>query len=297
MQIMNAALSSAKAKRPKRTSRFIELLKDTIRSPSAKIGAFLLIFIIIISIAAPIIAPYSPNDMNLSNAHELPSVEHLMGTDNMGRDMLSRLLYGGRYSLLIGFIGSAVTTIAAIIIGCLAGYFGGLVDMVIMRLMDILSALPAILMSILVSSVLGTGFTNTIIALSISMLPYTTRMMRAQVLSERSQEYLEAAQTINCPKASIIFKHMLPNALSPIIVCFTMGIGDNIATAASLSFIGLGVQPPTPEWGALLSSARTHMINYPFLIIFPGLFIAVTILAANLLGDGLRDALDPKLRK
>jgi len=284
-------------KKGKRTSQILEVLKSSVHSPSAKIGAILLVFMIVISIAAPLIAPYGVNEMDLLNPHQQPSAEHIMGTDEMGRDQFTRLLYGGRYSLAIGLVVALFSTLVAVILGCVAGYFGGLAESLIMRAMDVLSALPSILMCILISTALGSGFVNTVIALSVSQIPSFARMMRAQVLAERYQEYLEAAYIINASKARIMFKHMFPNAISPMIICFTMGIGDNIGLAAALSFIGLGVRPPTPEWGALLASSRTHMINYPFLIIYPGLFIMVTILAANLLGDGFRDALDPKLRK
>ena len=276
---------------------FLDILKGTVRSPAAKLGAILLLIMILSALLAPIIAPYGPNELDLLNMKQPPSVAHIMGTDQMGRDLFSRLLYGGQYSLALGFAASIFSTVVAIVLGCLAGYFGGWVETVIMRAMDVLSALPSILLCIIVSVALGDGFFNTVLALSIGQIPASVRMMRAQILSERGAEYLEACETINCSKASIMFKHLLPNTISPMIVCLTMGIGDNITMAASLSYIGLGVQPPTPEWGALLSDARQHMMTYPYMIIFPGIFIAITVLAANLVGDGLRDALDPKLRK
>ncbi|MGN1004754.1 MAG: ABC transporter permease [Oscillospiraceae bacterium] len=275
----------------------LDILKGTVRSPAAKLGAILLVIMILSAVLAPIIAPYGPNDLDLTAMKQAPSAAHWMGTDAMGRDLFSRLLYGGRYSLALGFAASIFSTVVAIILGCLAGYFGGWIETIIMRAMDVLSALPSILLCIIVSVALGDGFFNTVLALSISQVPASARMMRAQILSERGAEYLEACETINCSKASIMFKHLLPNTISPMIVCLTMGIGDNITMAASLSYIGLGVQPPTPEWGALLSDARNYMMSYPYMIIFPGIFIALTVLAANLVGDGLRDALDPKLRK
>ena len=166
-----------------------------------------------------------------------------------------------------------------------------------MRLMDIWSSLPSILLCILISAVLGSGFFNTVLALSVGNVPIGVRLIRGQILSERSKEYLEAAESIKCSKASIMFRHLLPNVISPVIVDATMGIGMTITMAAALSYIGLGVQPPTPEWGAMLADARSHILNYPYLIMFPGLIIALTVLAINLIGDGLRDALDPKLRK
>ncbi len=281
----------------RRSSMLLDILKGTVRSPAAKLGAVLLAVMILSAVLAPLIAPYGPNDLDLLSMKQPPSAAHWMGTDAMGRDLFSRLLYGGRYSLALGFAASIFSTVVSIILGCLAGYFGGWVETVIMRVMDVLSALPSILLCIIVSVALGDGFINTVLALSIGQIPASVRMMRAQILSERGAEYLEACETINCSKASIMFQHLLPNTISPMIVCLTMGIGDNITMAASLSYIGLGVQPPTPEWGALLSDARGYMMSYPYMIIFPGIFIAVTVLAANLVGDGLRDALDPKLRK
>ena len=291
-----AAPAAEKAKAA-RSSMFLDIMKGTVRSPTAKLGAVLLIIIILSAILAPVIAPYDPNALDLLHMKEAPSAAHIMGTDTFGRDLFSRLLYGGQYSLALGFAASIFSTVVAIILGCLAGYFGGWTETVIMRAMDVLSALPSILLCIIVSVALGDGFFNTVLALSIGQIPASVRMMRAQILSERGAEYLEACETINCSKISIMFKHLLPNTISPMIVCLTMGIGDNITMAASLSYIGLGVQPPTPEWGALLSDARSQIMNYPYMIIFPGIFIMLTVLAANLLGDGLRDALDPKMRK
>ena len=286
-----------KTVKTRRPSMFLDILKGTVRSPAAKFGAILLVIMILSALLAPVIAPYDPNFPDLTAMKQAPSAAHIMGTDQMGRDLFSRLLYGGQYSLALGFAASIFSTVVAIILGCLAGYFGGWTETVIMRAMDVLSALPSILLCIIVSVALGDGFFNTVLALSIGQIPASVRMMRAQILSERGAEYLEACETINCSKISIMFKHLLPNTISPMIVCLTMGIGDNITMAASLSYIGLGVQPPTPEWGALLSDARSQIMNYPYMIIFPGIFIMLTVLAANLLGDGLRDALDPKTRK
>jgi ABC-type dipeptide/oligopeptide/nickel transport system permease subunit len=183
-----------------------------------------------------------------------------------------------------------------IVIGSVAGYFGNKIETVIMRVMDVWSSLPSMLLCILISTALGSGFLNTALALAIGNVPASVRLIRGQILSERIKEYLEAAESINCSKASIMFRHLLPNVISPMIVHLTMNIGFTITTASALSYIGLGVQPPTPEWGALLSDARIHILNHPHLIMFPGLFIALTVLAINLIGDGLRDALDPKLR-
>lgn len=282
--------------RLEKTSFFIETFQRTIKSQGAKVGAILLAVIVLACVCASLIAPYGYNQMDLTHMYSGPTVKHLFGTDALGRDLFTRLLYGGRYSLSLGIIAALFSNVVGVIIGSLAGYFGGKVETVIMRVMDIWSSLPSMLLCILISATLGGGFFNTVLALSIGSVPIGVRLIRGQILKERSKEYLEAAESINCSKASIMFRHLMPNVISPILVNFTMSIGSTITMAASLSYIGLGVQPPTPEWGAILADARTHFVTYPYLIMFPGIIIALTVLAVNLLGDGLRDALDPKLR-
>ena len=289
-------MSQKNSKRSFKSSFLAETLVRTVKSPSAKLGAVILIVIVTMCVLAPVIAPYGVNEMDIMNMNAFPSKEHICGTDSMGRDLFTRLLYGGRYSLLLGITAALFGSFVGVIIGSVAGFFGGRVETVIMRVMDVWSSLPGMLLSILIASSLGGGFFNTVLALSVGGVPHGVRMIRGQILAERSKEYLEAATTINCSSLSIMFRHMLPNVISPTIVSTTMNVGQSITLAASLSYIGLGIQPPTPEWGAMLADARTHIISYPYLIIFPGLAIAFTILAVNLLGDGLRDALDPKLR-
>ncbi len=279
-----------------KSSMLLDTLRRTVKSPGSKVGALLFVLMCVACLTSPLIAPYGPNDMDLLNLSKGPSAAHIMGTDTMGRDIFSRLLYGGQYSIALGICTSLFGAAVGIVIGSVAGYFGGAVETFIMRLMDIWSSLPSMLLCILISSALGAGFFNTILALTVGSVPGNVRMIRAQILSERSKEYLEAAESINCSKLSIMFKHILPNVISPLIVSMTMGIGGTITMSASLSYIGLGVQPPTPEWGAMLSDARSHVLTSPYMMLFPGLFIAITILAINLLGDGVRDALDPKMR-
>lgn len=280
-----------------KTSILLETIERIWANAGARVGIIIFAAIVIVCVGAPIVAPYGVNDMDLANMYKGPSAAHPFGTDGLGRDLLTRILYGGRYSLALGLCAAVVGSGVGAFIGCIAGYLGGKVETLIMRCIDIWSSLPNILLCILVSATLGSGFVNTVIALAIANVPTGVRLIRGQVLAERSKEYLEAAESINCSKMSIMFKHMLPNVISPVIVDATMMIGMNITTAAALSYIGLGVQPPTPEWGALLADARTHILNYPYLIMFPGLTIAITVLAINLIGDGLRDAMDPKLRK
>lgn len=281
----------------KKTSLFVETMQRIWANRGARVGVILLAVIVLACLFAPVIAPYGVNDMDIQNMFKGPSKEHIFGTDAMGRDLFTRLLYGGRYSLALGICAAVFGSAVGTVIGSIAGYFGGKVETLIMRLIDIWSSLPSMLLCILISAVLGTGFFNTVLALSVGNVPIGVRLIRGQILSERSKEYLEAAESINCSRISIMFRHLLPNVISPVIVDATMGIGMTITMAAALSYIGLGVQPPTPEWGAMLADARTHILNYPYLIMFPGLVIALTVLAINLIGDGLRDAMDPKLRK
>jgi len=266
------------------------------RNHLAMVGLVIILVMIILALLAPYISPYPYEAANFKNRYGTPSAEHWFGTDELGRDIFSRLLYGSRYSLRIGLISVAISAIGGIFFGALAGYFGGAVDNIIMRLLDVLQAMPGIVLAIAISAALGPGLTNSVIALSISSIPGYARMTRASILNVRKMEYLEAATSINCSNARIIWKHVLPNALSPLIVQATMGIAGAIMGAAMLSFIGLGVQPPTPEWGAMLSAGRSYLRDYPHLCIFPGVMIMMAVLSLNMLGDGLRDALDPKLK-
>ncbi|HHU22507.1 MAG TPA: ABC transporter permease [Clostridiales bacterium] len=279
-----------------KSSFFKETMQRMVKGAGAKVGVALLAVIVISCLLADYIAPFSPTEMDFTALFAKPNARHIFGTDGMGRDIFSRILYGGRYSLALGLSASLLGTAVGIIIGSIAGYFGKKVETVIMRVMDIWSSIPTLLLSILIATALGEGFFNTILALAVGEVPVCVRLIRGQILKERCKEYLEAAESINCPKAVIMFQHLLPNVISPVIVHMTMGIGSTITMAATLSYIGLGVKPPTPEWGALLSDARAHILNYPHLIMFPGFVIALTVLAINLIGDGLRDALDPKLR-
>jgi peptide/nickel transport system permease protein len=283
--------------RKKKEGIVLRTIKQMRKNPVAMTGLVVLILLVLSAVLASVISPYRYEEMDLSKLNAAPSAAHLFGTDALGRDIFSRLLYGGRFSLFLGFSASFLATIIAIVIGSFAGYFGGWVDNVILRLCDVIQAIPGILLAIVVSAVLGPGYINTILALVVGGVPAGIRLVRAQILSVRGEEYIEAALAINCGSARIMFVHILPNILSPLIIGFTMGIGNTIMLAASLSFIGLGVQPPTPEWGAMLSSARNFIRNYPWQILFPGIFIFITVLSINLFGDGLRDALDPKLKR
>ena len=284
-------------KRRKKQSNLSMILHRLRKDKVAVAGLVVILILIVASIFAPLLSPYDPFEMDLAAMKQGPSAAHWFGTDSMGRDILSRILYGGRYSLALGFIGSLFTALIGTVFGTIIGYIGGAVDNLCMRICDVWQAIPGQLLAIVISTALGPGFGNTILAMSVGGIPMSIRSTRAMCLKEREMEYLEAAQSYNCSKAKIMFKHMLPNIISPTIVGTTMSVGGTIMGAAGLSFIGLGIQPPTPEWGAMLSDARSLALLYPHMMIFPGLMIAITVLAINLFGDGLRDAMDPKLKK
>lgn len=281
----------------KKESQFKQVMKRLAQNRFAMTGLAVLIIIFLASMLAPILTPYDLNEFNSKAAFSGSSLAHPLGCDKFGRDLLTRLLYGGRYSILLGFAAAGVSAVAGLILGTVSGYFGSWVDNLVMRFLDVLQAIPGMLLSICIATALGNGFGNTIIALSIGGVPGITRMLRARILSERKCEYLEAASSINCSTNRIMFKHLLPNTVSPVIVNITMGIGATIMQAAGLSYIGLGVPVGTPEWGAMLSEGRAYIQSAPHLLMWPGIFIAVTVLAVNMLGDGLRDAMDPRLKK
>lgn len=288
---------TSQKKRRKKQSNLSMIWHRLMQDKVAVAGLIVMLLLLLVSIFAPLLAPYDPFAMDLAAMKQGPSAAHWFGTDSMGRDIFSRILYGGRYSLALGFIGSVFTALIGTFFGTIIGYVGGAFDNICMRICDVWQAIPGQLLAIVISTALGPGFVNTILAMSVGGIPMSIRSTRAMCLKEREMEYLEAAQSYNCSKAKIMFKHMLPNIISPTIVGTTMSVGGTIMGAAGLSFIGLGIQPPTPEWGAMLSDARSLALLFPHMMIFPGLMIAVTVLAINLFGDGLRDAMDPKLKK
>lgn len=281
----------------KKQSQIVQILKRLSGNKLAVFGGIILILILLSAIFAPLLAPYSYDSMDGAHILEGPSKLHWFGTDNLGRDIFTRVLYGGRYSLALGFVSVIVSQFFGIIIGSIVGYHGGTIENVVMRILDIIQSVPGTLLTITVATVFGSGFANTILALAISHIPGSARNTRALVLSVRKNEYLEAADACNCSTARKIATHILPNIVSYMIVSFITATAYTILQAASLSYIGLGVQPPTPEWGALLTNARDYMRDYTYMMIFPCIFIALTVLSLNLLGDGLRDAMDPKMKK
>ena len=277
-------------------SRFRDLLRLFKKNKMAVLGFAIIAVMIIVAIFAPLIATQVPSEQNLTMRFQSPSGEHFFGTDNFGRDIFSNVVYGARISLFIGFLATILSVIFGTIIGAVAGFFGGGVDNALMRLVDIILSIPSLILAIAISTVLGTGIRNLILAVSLSGITNYARIVRASVLSVKEQEYVEAAKIGGASNFRLIFRHILPNCLGPIIVQATLGVGTSILQAASLSFIGLGVQPPTPEWGGMLSQGRSYIQDYPHMTIFPGLAIALTIFSLNLFGDGLRDALDATQR-
>ena len=274
-----------------------EKIRAFMKNKLAVAGAVLLLTMIVLAALSPIIAPYGFDEQNYEIARQTPSLQHLAGTDELGRDIFSRILYGGRVSLTIGIISVGIGLIFGGSLGVIAAYYGGVTETVIMRVIDVLMAIPSIILSISICAALGSGIVNTMIAVGISSIPTYARVFRSSVISEKSKEYIEAARAVGAGNARIILKHILPNSIAPVIVQASLGVAQAITTAASLSFIGLGIQPPNPEWGALLSSGRQYIRDFPHMVVYPGIAIMLTVLALNLIGDGLRDALDPRLKR
>lgn len=280
----------------KKRSQWLEVWRRLRQNKSAMVGLGIIIVLILSALLADIVAPFGIDDQNLMNALQKPNSTHWFGTDNFGRDIFSRVVHGSRISLQVGFIAVGIAMIIGGILGAIAGYYGGKLDNFIMRMMDILLAIPSILLAISIVAALGPGLSNVMIAVGISSIPSYSRIVRASVLTLKDQEFVEAARAVGANDVRIIGRHIIPNSMAPIIVQATLGVAGAILSAAGLSFIGLGIQPPTPEWGAMLSSGRQFIRDYPHMTAFPGLAIMITIFGLNLLGDGLRDALDPRLK-
>lgn len=272
------------------------ILRRFLKNKNAVLGLIFIIILIICSLVPSLISPYGFDDQNLQEKFISPNGQHWFGTDDYGRDIFSRVIYGARISLTIGVVSVAISSVLGTTLGCISGYYGGRVDNLIMRMIDIMLAIPNILLAMSLVSMLGTSFINLIIAIGIGTVPEYSRIVRASILSEKEQEYIEAARSIGASDFRIIMKHILPNCLAPIIVQSTLSIAISILSAASLSFIGLGVAPPTPEWGSMLSSGRPFIRDYWYVVTFPGLAIVLSVLSFNMFGDGLRDALDPRLK-
>ena len=285
-----------KPAKSKKNNQMKEIWRRFRKSKTAMLGLILLAFVILIAIFADLIVPYSEAVTQSSMRLQGPSAEHWFGTDNLGRDVFARVVHGSRYSLWIGVSTSVLSLIIGGLLGAAAGYYGKAIDNVIMRLTDVVMTVPPILLSLAVVAALGANLRNLLIAITISCVPSMVRMVRSVVLTVVDQDYIEAAKSYGSSDIRVILKYVIPNALGPIIVTTTMNVAAMILSAAGLSFLGMGIQPPSPEWGALLSDARQFMFSAPYLLYFPGVFIVIAALSFNLAGDGLRDALDPKLK-
>lgn len=266
------------------------------KSKVAVVGAGIVLFFIIVAFIGPWIAPQGINEQDLPNRLQAPSVAHWFGTDDMGRDILSRIIHGARISLWVGFFSVIGSVVAGSILGIVAGYYGKWVDAVISRIFDIMLAFPSILLAIAVVSVLGPSLQNALIAIAIINIPNFGRLIRSKVLSIKEEEYITSAKAIGMQDIRILFSHILPNSMAPVIVQGTLAIATAIIEAAALGFLGLGAEAPAPEWGKMLADSKMYLINAPWTMIFPGIAIMLTVLGFNLMGDGLRDALDPRMK-
>jgi len=283
-------------RKSKKTNQMKEIWRRFRKSKTAMLGLCLLIFVLSIAIFADVITPYENAISQSADRLDSPSAAHIFGTDELGRDLFARIVHGSRYSLLIGVSTSVLALVIGGLLGAIAAYYGGWVDNIIMRLTDVVMTVPPILLSLAVVAALGGSLRNLLIAITISCVPSMLRLVRSVVLGVVDEDYIEAARSYGASDMRIILKYVIPNALGPIIVTTTMNVANMILSAAGLSFLPLGVQPPAPEWGALLSDAKTYMFTAPHLLYIPGIFIVIAALSFNLAGDGLRDALDPKLK-
>ncbi len=283
--------------RNKRRGAFGEAWKRLRRNRLAMLGLVILAALTLAAAFADVLAPYPYGEQDYNAVLQAPSPRHWMGTDEYGRDIFSRVLYGGRVSLYVGFVSLMGGALVGCAVGAVAGFFGGVTDNAIMRVLDVVHGIPRIVLAIAIASAIGPGVTSALIAVAASSVSGFARVVRAATMTVREEEFVEASRSLGASSARIILRHIFPNVLSPVIVQATLGIGTSILLCASLSFLGLGVQPPTPDWGGMLASARSFMRDYAYMVVFPGAAIMLTVLSLNLFGDGLRDALDPRLKK
>jgi peptide/nickel transport system permease protein len=281
---------------PRPRNQLLVLAGRVLRNRTSLTALIILLTVILLAVFAPLIAPYDPLDINTRNTLAAPSRAHWFGTDDLGRDVLSRVLWGGRISLRVGLISSSIALCGGAVLGLISGYFGGVISFVILRAIDLLLAFPGLLLALVIVGTLGAGLENIMIAVGIGSIPIFTRVIHGAVLSVKSNDYIDAARSLGSPDYRIIIFHVIPNVLAPIIVLFTLQTGAAIFSASSLSFIGLGAQPPSPEWGAMVSRGRHVLREAMWMTAFPGTAIAVVILSINILGDTLRDILDPHVR-
>ena len=281
----------------KRHGQLVDIWGRLCSNRMAVVGMIIVVLLVLVAVFARVLAPYPYDEINLAARLQMPSLKNLLGTDDYGRDILSRIMYGGRISLLVSIISVALSMGIGGLIGAVSGYFGGRVDDIIMRIMDIMMAIPGTLLAVCVSAMLGGGVWQTAVAIAISGIAPSARLLRATALTIKDQEYIEAARAGGSSQLRIIIHHVVPNCLAPIIVDSSLRLGGNIMMISGLSFIGLGVQPPIPEWGSMLNAGRAYIRDFWPLITFPGVAITLAVFGFNVFGDGLRDALDPKLKQ
>lgn len=281
---------------PQKTSQAAEVWRRLKRNKAALAGGAIVAVFVAVALAAPLIAPYDPNEGDLGMRLKPPSAAHWLGTDALGRDVLSRIVYGAQVSLQIQIVAVLIALVAGTLLGMFGGYYGGWADHLIMRAMDILLAFPGIFLAISIIAVLGPGLLNLMLAAGIYSVPQFARIVRGSILSLKEKEFVEAARAAGESDRSILFRYLLPNSMAPIIIQTTLRMATVLLTASGLSFLGLGVQPPRAEWGAMLSTARPYLITAPHVATFPGLAIMLVVMGFNLFGDGLRDSLDPRLK-
>jgi peptide/nickel transport system permease protein len=293
----NMAEIPAKTAEEKMTPPWKEAWKSFYKNRLALAGLVIVVFFIILAIIAPLVAPYSYDGQALTERLQPPSSKHWFGTDDFGRDIFSRIVYGARISLWVGFFSVLGSVIAGTLFGILAGYYGRWVDTIISRVFDVMLAFPSILLAIAVVAILGPSLQNALIAIAVINIPNFGRLIRSRVLSVKQEEYIMAARAIGMKDSRILLHHILPNSISPVIVQATLAIASAIIEAAALGFLGLGAQPPTPEWGKMLADSKQYLVQAPWTLFFPGIAIMLTVLGFNLMGDGLRDVLDPKMKQ
>lgn len=274
-----------------------EILRRLSKNPIIPVGAIIIVLMIFVGTFAPYLAPYDPSKMYSRNRREAPSKQFWLGTDRLGRDMLSRLIWGTRVSLVIGVLAVSVSLVIGLTIGMISGYYGGMIDEILMRIMDIIFAFPSLLLAIALIAVTGPSMRNIIFVVGLIRIPRFARILRGTVLSIKEKEFVEAARALSKSDVGIMLQHILPNCIAPLTVEASLSIATAIITESALSFLGIGVRPPTPSWGQMIADGRSELFTAPWIVIFPGLAIMVTVLGYNLLGDGLRDALDPRLRQ
>ncbi len=297
------AVKTTEASRPGdelSTMRMRSLWSDALRrllaNRGAAVGGIIFLLIIVIAIIAPVLAPSNPIKLNVVDSLQAPSSRHWLGTDQFGRDILSRIIYGSRISVAMGVVAVAISVVGGSVLGLVSGYFRGVTDMLVSRLVDVMLGFPGILLALVVIAVLGTNLSSAMIAVGVSGMPIFIRVVRGSTLSAREYQYVEAARVVGCGHTRILFRHVMPNVAAPIIVLATLGIPSAIIAGAALSFLGLGIKPPTADWGEMLSNGRSFMSTAWWLSTFPGLALMIMVMAINLFGDGLRDALDPRMK-